>query len=384
MSDIVPSIDVSEITTVIAEFDKVANGIAQLREKHGGIVYEIQTTNGMEHAVQDRIAIRTPRYDIENRRKEAKKPILDLGRKLDARAAEITAQLLAIEEPITAQIDAENARKEAIRVEKARVEKIRVDALEKRLQAIVSFPLLLANKPSELIKRRVEAMRAIAIDDTWEEFKERAEQARTATIDMCEKMAANALERELEAERLKKQAEELEEQRKIAAEAQRIADEKAAAEKAARDKEAADHEAEMVEARAELARRMQAIEAREKAVITHGRVSSDSDVVVDLNAKPDTKTGEVHFTAHNTLKPTHPTGDQVAGFSNGNVIMEHDVELKALEPMRKTGEVILANEKPLAVELGEILSDIWDEVTLPDHLRARTDAAVSRWRTYYG
>lgn len=79
-------------------------------------------------------AAREPRYEVERIRKAAKAPILAIGKRLDADAARITAELEKIEAPIDAQIKAEEreakARRDAEAAEAA--ERLR---LEREAQA---------------------------------------------------------------------------------------------------------------------------------------------------------------------------------------------------------------------------------------------------------
>lgn len=106
------STELTEVTKAVAEFDRVALGLASLREKYGSVVYDVATTAGMTDAKAARLAIREPRYEIERIRKAAKAPILALGKKLDSEAAQITGELEKLEAPIDGAIKAEEERKE--------------------------------------------------------------------------------------------------------------------------------------------------------------------------------------------------------------------------------------------------------------------------------
>ena len=80
---------VVEVQNAVAEFDKVAAGLAELKGKYAGVVFDVTTTKGMDEAKAARAAIREPRYEIERVRKAAKAPILKLGKELDDRAKAI-------------------------------------------------------------------------------------------------------------------------------------------------------------------------------------------------------------------------------------------------------------------------------------------------------
>lgn len=89
----------------VAEFDKIAAGLAALAQAHPvDVVCDVTTPAGMKQAVAGRAAWRDPRVAVEKARKAAKAPVLELGRKIDAFAAEVTeidATLLAPNEVAT-------------------------------------------------------------------------------------------------------------------------------------------------------------------------------------------------------------------------------------------------------------------------------------------
>ena len=217
----------------IAEFDAVEAGLGALEQKYAGVAFAVSTTKGMAEAIAARAACRAPRVKVEKVRKDAKAPILALGRSIDSRAAEITARLVAIEDPIDDQIKAEESRKAAEREEKARIER-------ERLAAIAAAELAERERVAAEA-RRVEEERLAA--ERAELARQREEQERAAA---AERERAAAERRAIEAE--------LAEARRIAAEA--LAAERAEAERLAkieRDRlaaERAEFERQRAEARA--------------------------------------------------------------------------------------------------------------------------------------
>ena len=122
--------ELNQVQGVLTEFSRVEAGLAALREKHANTVYEVSTTVGLDAAKAARAELREPRYAVENVRKTAKAPLLALGKRIDAEAARITAEIMAIEQPIDDQIKAEEARRVAEREAKkaAEVERLRQEA----------------------------------------------------------------------------------------------------------------------------------------------------------------------------------------------------------------------------------------------------------------
>lgn len=227
---------ITEVQTAVAEFDKVAAGIAALKEQYAGVVYEVQTTKGMDEAKKARAAIREPRYEIERVRKEAKAPILKLGKELDTRAKAITEEILAIENPIHRQIENEQSRKEAEKQAKIDAELNRVADIQARRDAIRSWPMDAAGKPSSLVEQMVDDAEGYRV--TTEMFAEFAEQAQ-AELEVARQALKGILserrEHEAEQERIKAEREEL---ARLRAEAEkREAEERAEQERWRREKE---------------------------------------------------------------------------------------------------------------------------------------------------
>src|ERR1017187_7000203 len=102
--------DIELVSTALADFDKVAAGLAILEKNYKGILYDVETSSGMAMAKASRVALRNPRYEIERIRKSVKAPLISIGKKLDGEAARITAEILKLEDPIQEQIKNEEER----------------------------------------------------------------------------------------------------------------------------------------------------------------------------------------------------------------------------------------------------------------------------------
>jgi colicin import membrane protein len=232
-----------EVQTAVAEFDKVAAGIAELQKKYSGVVYDVRTTKGMDEAKAARAEVREPRYEIERVRKAAKAPILKLGKELDDRARSITSEILAIEEPIDTQIKNEEARKEAEKQAKIAAEQKRVADLQERVAELRGNRMLSPTSGAELIAEHIADVDSIPVDESFQEFREQAELAKGDGLKFLRDLHAAAVAHEAEQARIKAEREELarlrlEEEKRQAAERARIAAEESIA-KAARDAETA-------------------------------------------------------------------------------------------------------------------------------------------------
>ena len=166
------------IGTALQNFDRVSAGLALLERNYKGMLYDVETPMGMEHAKAARAAIRDPRYEVERVRKSAKAPILALGKRLDAEATRITNALLVLETPIDEQIKAEEDRKEREKLAKAAAEAARVAEIQRRIDAIRMWPASAAGQPSSLVLTMVASANEYRIETAV--FAEKSEEAAAA------------------------------------------------------------------------------------------------------------------------------------------------------------------------------------------------------------
>lgn len=242
-----------EVQSAVAEFDKVALGLAELEKQYKGVVYDVRASKGMDEAKAARAAIREPRYEIERVRKAAKAPILKLGKELDDRAKEITSKILAIEEPIDEQIKNEEARKETEKQAKIDAELKRVAGLQERIAELRGNQMLSASTDPDLIAEHIDDLERAQVDESFQEFQRQAVEAKAAGLARLNELHSAAIKHEAEQERIKSEREELarlraEQQRRETEERARIAEEERQA-KAERDAEAARQAAELRAAR---------------------------------------------------------------------------------------------------------------------------------------
>lgn len=263
-----------KVLTQIAEYSQTAQALAALRARLSGVVYDVKTTAGMTAAKQDRAEVRGLRTALEAKRVEIKAPALERCRLIDAEAKRITAELLAIEDPIDAQIKAEEARKEAEKAAKAEAERQRVAGIQAKIGAIRETLAKVAGRSSIVIATAAESVAATEIGvDNFQEFAAEAEAVKQATLAKLREMQSAAEAQEEEARKIAAERAELarlraeEEARK--AEEKRKAEEEAARVRAAQEAEAQRLAAE----RAEFER--QQAEARERQEAEQRRVEAE-------------------------------------------------------------------------------------------------------------
>ena len=120
----------------VVEYSTTAAALHELRARYASATYAVQTTAGMREARAARATLRDLRVALEEKRKELKAPILDRGRLLDSEAKRITAELVALEDPIDAQIRAEEDRKAQEKARAEQAERERIAMIDQRLNWI--------------------------------------------------------------------------------------------------------------------------------------------------------------------------------------------------------------------------------------------------------
>lgn len=263
---------IAKVESTLTEFEKVSAGLDELHRQFPiDLVYDVATGKGMVEAVAHRAAWREPRLAVERLRKQAKAPVLKLGKDIDARAAWLTEQLLLGERPIDEQIKAEEARKERIKQERIIAEFGRVTAIQEAIAEIGMAVMSANGKTSAQIAAILEATRAeIPGEAVFQEMLPQAQQAQASAISKLEMAHKAALHTEAEAARLAAERAELEQLRKEAAErkardeaAAREQAERVAAEQKAQAELLAQQRAEIEREAAKLAEQKRAAEAAE-------------------------------------------------------------------------------------------------------------------------
>lgn len=266
--------DIEQVQGVLAKFSRVEAGLAALREKHGNVVYPVATTAGMEDAKAARAEIRAGRFAVEKLRKNAKTPLLQIGRRIDQEAIRITEAILEVEQPIDDQIKAEEARRLAEREAKraAEVERLRLEAAEK-----------LRIEQEQLEAQRAEIARHKAL---LAEERARIDAEAAAARKKADEEAAEA-RREAELELAAQRKALADERAKAEAEARRVADAQAAEAKRLVDAQAAvDAQQMAIERERQQAREEADRNAAEEQAAFLARECPEEPTVIDAEPVP--------------------------------------------------------------------------------------------------
>lgn len=224
-----------QTATPVVEYSRTAAALAELRQRYANARYDVATTAGMKAARAARAELRDLRVGLEAKRQELKRPLLDRGNLLDSEAKRITAVLVELEDPIDAQIKAEESRKEAELAAKERAEAERRAVIGQRLQWLNNRLVEAVGKPAAALLEMREQLAALPVTD--ELYGDRVEEARALIekiIARLAEMQAAVVAQEAEAARLAEERRKIDEARAAAAKEEAARRERVAREDAER------------------------------------------------------------------------------------------------------------------------------------------------------
>lgn len=195
----------------VAEYDRIAAGLAALRQEAALSNFDLSTTAGDKAARAVRARHVDLRVRVESLRVSAKQPHLDAGRQIDAAAKFLTAEIERSEKPLDAAIVAKQREKEEEKARLAQAERERVAAIDKRISWIVSQPAEAAKRrKADEISAILEALRSVPLTPAlYAEKLPEALGAHLTAIAAIEQMLEVAREREAEDARLAAERERL-------------------------------------------------------------------------------------------------------------------------------------------------------------------------------
>ena len=285
----------------IAEYSVTTAALAKLKEELAGKVYAVDNATGMALAKFDRRGLVTLRTDLEKKRIEIKAPALERCKLIDSEANRIKADLLALEQPIDAQIKAQEAIEEAKRAEKARIAAEAQAKLDAMIIEIGRLPLLCIGKTSDEITVFLAALEARPFGGEFSgDTLVRAESAKVEAIEAIKKQLAGTIWEEekaaaikaeqeaetarLEAEKVEREAAEKIRREEMAAQQAELDEQKRLQDiEAARLKEIADAEAAKMAAERAVFEAEKAEVARKQA--EDNRIAAEKQAIIDAENK---------------------------------------------------------------------------------------------------
>lgn len=270
--ELLDRVDVTVEHGLIVKYDSTVAELATLTHKYGSAVFDCTQPEQDKQARAARKELVATRAALEAKRKELKDPHLAICKEIDQKAAFLKSALVALEDPIDAQIKIEEDRKEALKLEAARIEFERVAAIKAKIAVIsrVRIDALRMSGP------QIEA--ALSAEFEFTDFAEFEAEARAAYEETCaalQNMLQVRMQQEEEQAALKKAQDAVIAQ---AAENLRVAE----AAKAKLDAEMAEQRAAMAAEKAEQEKQQAAF----NAVLEAERVTLNAQLA-EIKAKAD-------------------------------------------------------------------------------------------------
>lgn len=245
--------------TSLAPLEKIAAGLALLTAEKRE--FDVTTTAGDKAAREFRRKCVKLRTSMEAAYETVNRPMLEAQAQARKLLKEITASVKALEDPVHADIVAEETRKSAEKARKEQAERERIAAHQAAIEEIHMAAHEGVGKSSEAIRALIVRIEGVETATNFEELRPIAERAKSATLDKLEAQEVAALEQEATAARLAAERAELE----------RLRIEAEAREKAERERIAAEHKAEaarLAAERVEFDRQQAAARAEQEAIAT--------------------------------------------------------------------------------------------------------------------
>ncbi|MFJ7281895.1 hypothetical protein [Pseudomonas sp. NPDC099000] len=221
---VVPAVAVTDI----AEYRPHEEQIVRLETTYAKLVVDCSTNEGLANAKEVRVDIRDVRYALANTTKTALVPYQQKVKEAQARVNQVKEfgealkdRVLAIEAPVDEAIKAEEKRVADAKAERERVEAERVEAIRAKITRFSSVAAAYASRSAADIADILQGVKvSVILPEEYAEFEAEGTIARDNAIEQLETLHKSAVEREEAAARLLAQQKELDELR----EKQRIAD----------------------------------------------------------------------------------------------------------------------------------------------------------------
>lgn len=223
-NSVVPSVAVTDI----AEYRPHEEQIVRLETTYAKLVVDCSTSEGLANAKEVRVDIRDVRYALANTTKTALVPYQQAVKDAQARVNQVKEfgealkdRVLAIEAPVDEAIKAEEKRVADAKAERERVEAERVEAIRTKITRFSSVAAAYASRSAADVALVLQSVKeSVILPGEYAEFEAEGTIARDNAIEQLETLHKSAVEREEAAAKLLAQQKELDELR----DKQRIAD----------------------------------------------------------------------------------------------------------------------------------------------------------------
>ncbi|WP_421555706.1 hypothetical protein [Pseudomonas kitaguniensis] len=228
------SITPAVAVTDIAEYRPHEEQIVRLETTYAKLVVDCSTSEGLASAKEVRVDIRDVRYALDKTTKTALVPYQQKVKEAQARVNQVKefgetlkTRVLAIEEPVDEAIKAEEKRIADAKAERERVEAERVEAIRAKITRFSSVAAAYASRSATDVSSVLQNVKdSVILPEEYGEFEAEGTIARDNAIEQLEALHKAAIDREEAAAKLLAQQKELDElrekQRKADAEAEEL------------------------------------------------------------------------------------------------------------------------------------------------------------------
>lgn len=199
-------------TTAITEYKATEAAIADI-QRFKGLVVDVTNPAGMAEGKSALRQVAAVRIALEKTRKTLKEDVLERGRQIDGQAKPLFARVAEIEDPIKAQIEAEERREEAARQAAIDAEQRRLAQEEADRKAAEARELAEARAKIDAERQALEKAQA-----AQREVEEKARRDR----EEADRVAAARIRADEQAARERMDAEQRERRESLAAEEERV------------------------------------------------------------------------------------------------------------------------------------------------------------------
>lgn len=202
---------VSIKSAVLAQFADAEKTVTALAEKYRSVAYDCTTTKGMADAKAARLDLReNGRYAVQRAEAKVKTEVNDLKRVMAGEVGRLVAIVRPVEDAIDGQIKAreeqlaaEKAERERQAAEAARIEAERRQRLEDGITTLAGYVGKAQRKTADEILRGIAFVEGIRIEaDHWQEYTERAQAQKDATLAALRELHAATVKAEADAAEL--------------------------------------------------------------------------------------------------------------------------------------------------------------------------------------
>jgi DNA repair exonuclease SbcCD ATPase subunit len=146
-------------SNAIVEYKATEAAIADI-QRFKGLVVDVTNPSGLAQGKSALREVAAVRIALDKTRKKLKEDVLERGRQIDGQAKPLFARVAEIEDPIKAQIEAEERREEETRQAAIKAEEERLAAIERERKEAEARELAEARAKIEAERKRIADERA--------------------------------------------------------------------------------------------------------------------------------------------------------------------------------------------------------------------------------